>query len=168
MKKLLFSILLASALAACQNTDSSAVNVPADGAAPNQGAAQPAAVQQVEVPKPEKVAGQMKALMTDIKSVSDQIDALPENVKKSKATEINDMRSLIESLTEKQTMMMQELNAQPAAGSGSDAAASSSSSSIPGSSNAAALQDAAQSVIRYQQDIDQVKEKLKALSGGNQ
>jgi len=161
MKKLLFSLFAALAFAACQNNEAPVANGISNTGAP-QDATQTAPAK--ALPEPAKVAGDVKATLDEIKKISDQLDALPDNVKRTKAEQVNEIRNMVESLTEKQTKLMQELNApdQPAQpGGGSEAT---SIASAAGGSKGAAVEEAVQSVARYRKDIEDMKEQLKALS----
>ncbi len=162
MKKLLFSLFAALAFTACQNNESPSANGISNTATPQDAAApQPAAR---ALPEPAKVAVDVQASLDEIKKISAQIDALPDNVKRTKSEQVNELRNMVESLTEKQTKLIQELNApaQPAQPGGSDAT---SIASAAGGSKGAAVEEAVQSIARYQKDIENMKEQLKALSG---
>ena len=157
MKKILFSCLAVLAFAACQNSESSAPNA---SDATSKDASKPA--QNAEMFQPEKVAGRIQASLDDIKNISGELDALPDKVKKAKATEIAEIRNMVEALTEKQTALIQELNAPAQPGAGGAGA----SSIVAGaSSNAAAVENAVESMSRYQKDVEQMKAQLQALKG---
>lgn len=167
MKKLLFPLLAALAFTACQN-DSATIGA---NNATSQDAAASQPAQSATLPAPAKVAGEVQSSINEIKSISDQIDALPDNIKRTKSEEINELRSMAESLTEKQTKLMEELNAsaQPAPGSQTtepgSSATSPTSPTSPASSSAGAVQEAVESIARYRKDVDNMKEQLKAISG---
>lgn len=154
MKKLLFLLLTVLAVAACQNSEAPTSGAPATDASKS--------AQNAEALKPEKVTGRIQASLNDINQISDELDALPDQVKKSNATQIEEIRNMVEALTEKQTALVQEINApaQPAAG-GAEA-----SSIVAGSSSsAAAVENAVESMGRYQKDVEQMKAQLQALKG---
>ena len=115
----------------------------------------------------EKVLSDAQASLDETKNVSKQIDALPEKIKKEKATEIEEMRNMVEAITEKQTYFMQELNASKQAAAPkteSDGGSSfSGSQSSTGGPDPALLKDAAESNTRYQEELKKIQEQIKTL-----
>ena len=159
MKKLLFSLLAAFAFTACQN-ESSTANGITNPAAQDAAATKPA--QGAALPEPGKVAGTIQASLNDLKEISDEIDALPDQVKKAKAAQIDELKSMAEVLTKKEAALIQELNAPEQPAGGSEA---SSIATAAGGSKAAAVERASETLSLYQKDVEQMKEQLKALQG---
>lgn len=97
MNKLTASILLGLFLIACQNTPKntpeSSANVP-------------------ELPPPAPVeslkqsSAKLEASLKSLSEIRDQVDALPEALRKAKRDEIDNIYATIEGMTEKQTSML--------------------------------------------------------------
>ena len=165
MKKLTFILFAALAWAACQNSESDNKAESPESAVSN--SLQSANPGQTEAASMEKVLSDAQASLDETKNVSKQIDALPEKIKKEKATEIEEMRNMVEAITEKQTYFMQELNASKQAAAPkteSDGGSSfSGSQSSTGGPDPALLKDAAESNTRYQEELKKIQEQIKTL-----
>jgi len=146
MNKLTAALLLGIFLIACQNTpknapESTANNPELPPPAPNESLKQSSA----------KIEASLKTLL----EIRDQVDALPDALRKTKTDEINALYATIEGLTEKQTFMLNGIKTtlEPP-GKGQSI---SQESEAPNGVDAAQLADFDASVERYTQEIESMK-----------
>ena len=158
MNKLVFALLLGLLITACQNTPKTAETAaPAPDAAP----AAPAA------PAPEKVAEAATNLSSNVKMMEDlhkQVDALPANVKKQKAAEIDAINADLEGMMEKQNAMLAEIKA---AAAGAAAATAGTQESESTQITTATLSEYSESAQRYAKEAQAIQEKLSNLGKKN-
>lgn len=155
MKKTLLLLVLAVALFYCKND--SKKDTPETGGTTG-ALEQPATTTAVDLTEAGNVLKEAKIGVDEIKSLRKQIDALPDAVKKSNADNIDNLRATLEGMEEKETYYIGELdkalNTPGAPGAGP------SDSGNPG----AAVQEAAQSLKGYANDLKQLREQVKELS----
>lgn len=151
MKKIAFSLLLGLVLFSCQNTPKTAEN-PANTAETTAATAQAT---------PEGLQNASTSLAENVKNMEDmrkQVDALPANIKKDKAAEIQAIYANLEGMIEKQTGMMNEINSAIAPDSKYSGA--SQESAAPAGLSAAQIKDYTESAARYAQETQAMQEAL--------
>jgi hypothetical protein len=155
MKKHSILLTLAILVIACKNdskTETSSAP-PASGPA-TQLTPQPA----LDLAKAGIVLEKAKVTIEEIKTLRKQIEGLPENVKTTNADNIENLRSTLEGLEEKEAMFIKEL----------DEALSTTNTPAPNdgasTDKTAVIQDAVQSLEGYAEDLKWVKGQVEILS----
>ncbi|MBC7778038.1 MAG: hypothetical protein H7246_21580 [Phycisphaerae bacterium] len=162
MNKLVFSLLIGLLLTACQNTPKAAADAPLISPDVTKATA-PATPTAPLVVSPDAVQEVTVNLTTGVKMAEDlrkQVDALPTNVRKANAAEIENMYGTLEGLIVKQTGMLNEIKA-----SNNPAKASQESGAVGPS--AAQMQEYTESAARYAQDAQAIQEAVRKMGGGN-
>lgn len=165
MKKAFILLTLAISVIACKNDSKKETTDPA--AAPG-AATQAATPAPVDLAEAGTVLKEAKVTIEEIKSLRKQIDALPDNVKKANADNIESLRSTLEGMEEKEAFFIKELDEAltatnaPAATDGAGGAGSLAGDVVAGKS--AAIQEAAQSLKGYAGELNAIKEQVEGLS----
>lgn len=155
MKKIFILSALLVSLIACKN-DSKKEGTDSNATATTSG--QPAAPAPVDLAEAGNVLKEAKSTIEEIKSLRKEIDGLADNVKKSNADNIENLRSTLEGMEEKEAYFIQELdaalnnNAAPAGAGGLV------------NDKTPVIQEATQSLKGYAEDLNQIKEQVKSLS----
>lgn len=155
MKKCTILLTLAIAVFACKNdSKTETAGAPPGSDAATQLNPQPA----LDLAKAGMVLANAKVTIEEIKMMRKQIDALPDNVKTTNADNIENLRSTLEGLEEKEAMFIKEL----------DEALSATNASAPtdgpSADRTAAIMDAVQSLEGYAEDLKWVKGQVEMLS----
>ena len=161
MKKLLFPLFAVLLFVACQS-DSGAK---ADSSAADNASTQPAAgvAQDVATQVKETVA-KAESSQETIKKIGSEIDALSDDVKKKNEVQINEMRNMVEALTEKQAMIIGILNGKSPRGDGS-APTGTDEGAGPVSLDPSMVKDLTNNIELYQKEIEKLQMQIKELSG---
>jgi hypothetical protein len=156
MNKLVFALLVGLVFTACQNTPKveSESTTPASTAAPT-------APEAPTAPTMEVIQQASVTVSTGLKRMEDlrkQIDALPDKVKKEKATEIEGMYATLEGMIAKQTKMMKDIQVANTTPNGKEGQFKETDS--PETLTTALLQDYTESVARYSKEAQAIEEAL--------
>lgn len=147
MNKVIFTLLLGLSFAACQNTPKSASEANTTPTAPAPAPAPTTAPQE----SIKEAATNLSNGITMMQELRKQVDALPANVRKAKAKELEAIYSNLESLIEKQTGMLNEI--APAGGSAAQDA-------VVDGVTIDVVKDYNESAQRYAQDVQRIRVAL--------
>lgn len=160
MKNSLLLLTLAIALFACKNDSKKDA---ADTAVTPPAATAPATSAPVDLAEAGTVLKEAKVNIEEIKSLRKQIDALPDNIKKTNADNIENLRSTLEGMEEKEAYFIKELDEALSAGT--------TEAGKPGITDGGAapdkspvIQEATQSLKGYSDDLNALREQVKGLS----
>lgn len=155
MNKIVLPILLSLFFMACQNTPKTAsestATAPATPTAPAPAA--PEAIQAVNANLSKNV--------TMVEDLRKQVDALPSNVRKAKAAEIEVFYAELEGMIEKQTGMLNEIKA---ATTPSDPKSASQDTGVPTEITPAQVQEFNESADRYAKALQSIQEAVAKMS----
>jgi len=157
MNKLVFSLLLGMLMTACQNTPKTAADGPK--AAPTEIAA-PAASVKVTPETIQEVSSNLAANVAMMEALRKEVDAIPSKVKKEKSAEIEGMQATLEGMIEKQTGMLNELKASTTTTGTANDMQGGGAAAGP---SAAQMQDYIESVARYAQEAQTIKEAVQKM-----
>lgn len=150
MNKVILTLLLGLSFAACQNTPKSA----SEGSTATDTPAATAPAATTAAPESIKEAStNLSNGITMMQELRKQVDALPANVRKEKAKELEAIYGTLESLIEKQTGMLNEI-APAAGGTGQDASVDGVTTDL--------VKDYNESAQRYAQDAQKIRAALSA------
>ncbi len=162
MKKFFILISLAILISACQNTPKDRAD--AQLSSPESDiAAQPAP--ELNLAGAGKASNDIQTLLGDIINLRKQVDALPETVKKNKATEVEYLRSMLNDMEERENMFLEQLNTAISAAKSSTSASLDSTASnglTPEGMNIVREVATNQPVVL--KDFENLKEQFNALS----
>lgn len=160
MNKLVFPILTALLLSACQNTPKSAADTPLvspDNKSKADIPATQAAPDLVASATVQSIAATFDQAIKTAENLRKQVDALPANVRKEKAADIESMYATLEGLIEKQKGMLNELKTfQKPENAAQEGGAGISTSQ---------LKEYSESAARYAQDAQAIQDAVKKLGG---
>jgi hypothetical protein len=162
MKRFFIITALAALLIACKNTPKESADTqisPPESAT----AAQPAP--ELNLDGANKTSSEIRTLLGDIISLRKQVDALPEAVKKSKATEVEYLRSMLSDMEERENMFLEQLNtAISATKSGTSAALDSTASNSLSPEGMNIVREVAANQPVVLKDFETLREQFNALS----
>ena len=149
MNKVILTLLLGLSFAACQNTPKSASEANTTPTAPAPAPAPaPTTAPQESI---KEAATNLSNGITMMQELRKQVDALPANVRKAKAKDLEAIYGTLESLIEKQTGMLNEI--APAGGNASqDAAVDGVTTDV--------VKDYNESAQRYAQEAQKIRAAL--------
>ncbi|HRI61262.1 MAG TPA: hypothetical protein PK228_16090, partial [Saprospiraceae bacterium] len=157
-------LTLAISVIACKNDSKKETTDPATATdASTEAATQPP----VDMAEAGTVLKEAKVTIEEIKSLRQKIDALPDNVKKTNAADIDNLRSTLEGMEEKEAYFIKELDEALIATSAPAPTGGSGAGSLAGgvvADKSAAIQDAAQSLKGYATELNSIKEQVEGLS----
>ncbi|MFN0175556.1 MAG: hypothetical protein ACKVU0_12975 [Saprospiraceae bacterium] len=156
MNKLVFPLLLGLLITACQDTPKTEPS--SFSAAPE--ATPPPAPAKVTPESVTEVSEKLAAAVKMMEGLRKQVDALPAKVKKEKSAEIEIMQATLEGMIEKQTGMLNELKTSTTTTSSSNDIQGSGGTAGP---SAAQMQDYIESVARYAQEAQNIKEAVQKM-----
>ncbi|MBK8193313.1 MAG: hypothetical protein IPK76_08910 [Lewinellaceae bacterium] len=160
MKKLLFPLFAVLIFAACQSDSGAKTDT---SAAADNASTQPATgvTQDVAVQAKETVA-KAESSQETIKKIATEIDALSDNVKKKNEVQINEMRNMVEALTEKQAMIIGILNGKSPGRDGS--APTGTDEGAAPALDPSMVKDLTNNIELYQKEIEKLQMQIKELS----